>query len=376
MTSLLSTQASGLLLKMEAYVHYCIGNFQTARQAMLKGRQMTRPFETPGIQVLMDLIRQKLYTTCQRRTLEWGVGREGEEEWAGVRLTKLSKLLPTADSKALQSKESALVEMLLRQGPWESAMQLPNHYVPGLTVRKMDGSRFVRDRSTPCQRVLLGEGYTLLSNACCRPHFLIDDCHDAPHQKAKPWHTLEEWPKVQSLIALLEAYTSKLADEYAALKDANILLEDQDCIQSSTSGKWSRYEITGVNSELGDGGCSQRTPAACEMLSRIWDATPVAVLRAGFSAVEAGTWIKPHYGMTNTKIKLHLGIIVPPNCAEMRVGNETRVWKQGKALAFDDSFEHEVLNGCGTDRVVFQLVLRHPDVDSDPGYRAVVVDAH
>ena len=112
------------------------------------------------------------------------------------------------------------------------------------------------------------------------------------------------------------------------------------------------------------------------MLSRIWDATPVAVLRAGFSAVEAGTWIKPHYGMTNTKIKLHLGIIVPPNCAEMRVGNETRVWKQGKALAFDDSFEHEVLNGCGTDRVVFQLVLRHPDVDSDPGYRAVVVDAH
>ena len=37
----------------------------------------------------------------------------------------------------------------------------------------------------------------------------------------------------------------------------------------------------------------------------------VSILRAGWSAIEPHTWIKPHFGMTNTKIKLHLGVIVP-----------------------------------------------------------------
>jgi aspartate beta-hydroxylase len=80
--------------------------------------------------------------------------------------------------------------------------------------------------------------------------------------------------------------------------------------------------------------------------------------------------------MTNTKIKLHLGVVVPTNCATLRVGNETRSWEEGKVLLFDDSFEHEVRNDCGSDRVVFQLVIRHPDIPSSPGYRAVVVDSH
>jgi aspartate beta-hydroxylase len=112
------------------------------------------------------------------------------------------------------------------------------------------------------------------------------------------------------------------------------------------------------------------------MLQKIWERTPVAVLRAGFSAIQPNTWIKPHYGMSNTKLKLHLGVVVPPNCARMRVGKETREWVQGKVLMFDDSFEHEVHNDCSEDRVVFQLVLSHPDLQTDPQYRAVVVDAH
>ena len=161
------------------------------------------------------------------------------------------------------------------------------------------------------------------------------------------------------------------------LKQRKLLLEDQDCIQSNVGGKWARYEITGASSELNDDtGCSHQTPAACEMLQKIWAQTPVAVLRAGFSAIEPGTWIKPHYGMTNSKLKLHLGVTVPPDCARMRVGKNTKQWVQGEVLIFDDSFEHEVHNDCKQDRVVFQLVLSHPDLQSDPAYRAVVVDAH
>jgi beta-hydroxylase len=67
------------------------------------------------------------------------------------------------------------------------------------------------------------------------------------------------------------------------------------------------------------------------------------------------------------QLKFHLGLIVPqaPDgkpCATMRVGNETRAWRAGKVLFFDDSWEHEVWNRCQAERAIFQLVFVHPDL--------------
>jgi hypothetical protein len=159
-------------------------------------------------------------------------------------------------------------------------------------------------------------------------------------------------------------------------------------------GHWSRYEITGVWNRLQGGvakggGCSADTPVACKLLRRLRrksravhdkKGVPVTVvLRAAYSVVEEvsalqiehdrcgdmlyassvphvlqththslfprpqGTWIRPHFGMTNSQLKLHLGLIVPAKydgmagstgsnepCARMRVGNSTRGWEEGK----------------------------------------------
>ena len=35
-----------------------------------------------------------------------------------------------------------------------------------------------------------------------------------------------------------------------------------------------------------------------------------------------------------------------------------RQWEKGKVLLFDDSYEHEVFNGCDTDRAVLQIVVQ------------------
>ena len=113
-------------------------------------------------------------------------------------------------------------------------------------------------------------------------------------------------------------------------------------------------------------------------------------MRAAYSVVEADTWIRPHFGMTNSQLKLHLGLIVPTSddgsgsgseCARMRGGNSTRGWGVGQVIFFDDSFEHEVRNECSSKRVVFQVVIRHPDVPPRPGdgngdYAPVVMDNH
>eukprot|EP00966_Prymnesium_polylepis_P084105 1946792-Prymnesium_polylepis.2 len=46
----------------------------------------------------------------------------------------------------------------------------------------------------------------------------------------------------------------------------------------------------------------------------------------------------------------------------MRVAGEERRWEVGRALIFDDAFEHEVWNDTDAERVVLLLDLWHPDL--------------
>src|SRR5206468_8159148 len=46
----------------------------------------------------------------------------------------------------------------------------------------------------------------------------------------------------------------------------------------------------------------------------------------------------------------------------LRVGSETRTWRKGKCLVFDDSFEHEATNPSERARVVLLVDVWHPDL--------------
>jgi len=62
-----------------------------------------------------------------------------------------------------------------------------------------------------------------------------------------------------------------------------------------------------------------------------------------FSLLRPGAHIQPHHGFTNARYICHLPLIVPDHCA-MRVGSDTRAWREGQACVFDDSIEHEAWN--------------------------------
>src|SRR3546814_7962020 len=64
---------------------------------------------------------------------------------------------------------------------------------------------------------------------------------------------------------------------------------------------------------------------------------------AFFSALKPGTHIPPHNGATNTRLTVHMPLVIPPDCA-LRVGDETRTWEPGKLLMFDDTIRHEAWN--------------------------------
>ena len=100
-----------------------------------------------------------------------------------------------------------------------------------------------------------------------------------------------------------------------------------------------------------------RTAALVEMLpmARIPGRAPTVF----FSILKAGAHIPPHTGVTNTRTIIHLPLIVPGNC-EFRVGGETRAWREGEAIAFDDTIEHEAWNRSDRDRAVLIFDVWNP----------------
>jgi len=80
---------------------------------------------------------------------------------------------------------------------------------------------------------------------------------------------------------------------------------------------------------------------------------------AFFSILEARTQIPPHTGVTNTRLTVHLPLIVPSDCG-FRVGSETREWIPGKAWVFDDTIEHEAWNRSDAPRAVLIFDIWNP----------------
>ncbi len=105
--------------------------------------------------------------------------------------------------------------------------------------------------------------------------------------------------------------------------------------------------------------CEQcpRTAAALERapLLRIRDHAPEIC----FSLLTPGSHILPHRGVTNTRIVVHLPLLIPENAA-LDVGGEQHVWKVGESVAFDDTYEHEAWNRSANNRVIVLMDAWNP----------------
>ncbi len=107
----------------------------------------------------------------------------------------------------------------------------------------------------------------------------------------------------------------------------------------------------------------EATTRACRRTSEIVDSIPGAG-EAGqtyLSVLRGGTHIKRHFGPTNTRLRCHLGIVVPEG-PRIRIGEESYEWREGQCFIFDDSFDHEVWNESGSERVVLIIDSWHPDL--------------
>ena len=114
-----------------------------------------------------------------------------------------------------------------------------------------------------------------------------------------------------------------------------------------------------------------RNRKMCPITARLLDSIQCAadmarrgVGEATFSALGGGAHLKPHCGSTNCRLTAHLPLLVPEGGASIRCGDETRQYREGELMIFDDSYEHEVWQLGAPDSVRVVLLIRfwHPDI--------------
>jgi aspartate beta-hydroxylase len=170
--------------------------------------------------------------------------------------------------------------------------------------------------------------------------------------------------------AEVEAATDDIRAEYLAAVRSGAAMAPY--VPSAFPGaEWDKLKGQTNWSALHLYGGARETP-----LAKAFPKTMAALMRTGvlplvqgapvelfFSRLTPGTHIPPHFGCINSRLTVHLPLIVPSDCA-IRVGSEVHTWTEGRIFAFDDSFEHEAWNRGSSERVVLIFEAHRPDLSA------------
>lgn len=128
-----------------------------------------------------------------------------------------------------------------------------------------------------------------------------------------------------------------------------------DQMKIARDRQWRTFILFGFGNKL-EKNC-RHAPRTAQLLQQV-----PKLQTAWFSILEPGYHITAHRGVTKGILRCHLGLIVPDRREDcwMRVDDRICVWQPGKALVFDDTYEHEVKNDTDETRVVLFLDFDRP----------------
>ncbi|CAH0479944.1 unnamed protein product [Peronospora belbahrii] len=186
-----------------------------------------------------------------------------------------------------------------------------------------------------------------------------------PGLPSTPWHDTTTFDWIQRL----EANRDVITNEYLKLyKQRNLLaknpsndngLNNQEHQLHQGQWDWLSYVTQGRR----QADFAIQCPKTVEILETIPGLmTNIPFAYAFFSILKPESSIKAHSAPCNLRLRCHFPLFVPEGCG-IRVGNETRQWKEGKAFVLDDAFDHEVWHhGKKGDRVLLLFDVWHPDL--------------
>lgn len=171
--------------------------------------------------------------------------------------------------------------------------------------------------------------------------------------KSRPW-----FDDLDEIKLTLERKADIIISEYSQIE--KYMRTHPDNTSLMESGKWNGLFLFSTQGKK-----NNEIARLCPETVRIVESLPLC-LNYGFvlfSGLTPGSHILPHSGSSNFRLRYHLGVQVPePESAKIRVGREWRSWKQGKAMSFDDSYEHEVFHKGEKTRVALVIDVWHPSL--------------
>ncbi|WP_029919067.1 aspartyl/asparaginyl beta-hydroxylase domain-containing protein [Nevskia soli] len=186
-----------------------------------------------------------------------------------------------------------------------------------------------------------------------------------PGLPALEFHEREDFPWLRGLeaatAAIREELLQVLRDDfrdfvpYVAYPDG---VPIDQWAELNHSRRWGALHLL-LYGERVEQNCS-RCPRTMEVLAQLpQPQVPQRSPAAMFSALQPKTRIPPHTGVANTRLVVHLPLIVPEGCG-FRVGNQTRPWREGQAWVFDDTIEHEAWNDSAEPRIIMICDIWNP----------------
>jgi beta-hydroxylase len=155
-----------------------------------------------------------------------------------------------------------------------------------------------------------------------------------------------EWPAIRGELERVLVRRDELPAFHEITREVETITRDQH---------WKTFMFCGYGFRCEEN--LKRCPETARVLASI-----PGLETAFFSILSPGKYVPPHRGPYNGVLRLHLGLVIPEPRERcwIRVADQTRTWEEGKALLFDDSYEHEVHNDTDGLRVVLFVDFRRP----------------
>jgi beta-hydroxylase len=163
-----------------------------------------------------------------------------------------------------------------------------------------------------------------------------------------------DWvPRLEAGYPQIRAELDHVLAHREALPSLQDISPDQAVL--SQDARWKTFFLYGFGHKA-EGNC-----ARCPATTRLVEAVP-GMKTAFFSILAPGKHIPAHRGPYKGVLRCHLGLKIPSDAdrCRIRVDNQVRQWKQGRILIFDDTYDHEVWNDTGEERVVLFMDVERP----------------
>ena len=187
---------------------------------------------------------------------------------------------------------------------------------------------------------------TLLEESVVRASVLPD--RPVYDTGAFPWaaEVAADWKAIRAELDAVLVHRERMPSFHEIIKEVSTI---------TTDDQWKTFFLISAGHRCEEN--ARRCPQTMQALQKIPD-----VCTAFFSILSPGKHIPAHRGAYNGVLRFHLGLLVPEpqERCRIRIGNEIHSWREGEALIFDDSFNHEVWNDTDGYRAVLFVDFARP----------------